>query len=132
MDNQTDNINTGLHDSENWNVVSKGDPLSHYQWGNNCDGWNFLNDPSLSVKQERMPGETEEVLHYHLRAQQFFFILKGSAVFELEDKIILVHEGEGIHIKKGLKHRIMNKSKEDLEFILCSQPSAQNDRNNLV
>ena len=114
------------------NTVSKQNALMHYQWGNHCDGWNLVDESTLSVKLESMPGGTEEVLHYHQHAQQFFFILKGEAAFEIEGKIVLVHEHEGIHIKPKQKHRIMNSSDASLEFILCSQPSAQHDRYNIA
>ena len=112
-------------------VVSKYQSLKHYQWGNDCDGWNFVEEESLSIKQERMPAGCSEQLHYHRHSQQFFFILKGIATFEIENKLVEVKEQEGLHIKPGLKHRILNNTKEDLEFILSSQPSTVNDRINL-
>ena len=79
-----------------------------------------------------MPAETEEVLHYHKASQQFFYITKGKAVLEVDEVILIVHEGEGLPIEAGRKHRIMNKEKFDLEFIVCSQPSIKTDRYNLV
>ena len=112
-------------------MVSKHNSLKHYQWGNNCDGWNFVDDNSLSVKQERMPPNTEEQLHYHQNAQQFFFILKGTATFEIDGTTTAVNENEGICIHPMAKHKIMNRANADLEFILTSQPSTINDRHNL-
>ncbi|MCW3109958.1 MAG: cupin [Segetibacter sp.] len=113
-------------------VVSTSRPLSRYEWGNNCEAFNFVDNKDLSVKLERMPAGTEEVLHYHSVSQQFFYILKGRAVFEVDEVILIVHAGEGLHLEAGRKHRIMNKEEETLEFIVCSQPSAQNDRQNLI
>lgn len=78
-----------------------------------------------------MPAGTAEQLHYHAKAQQFFFILKGVASFEIEGEMIDVKEQEGLHIKAGLKHRILNNTNSDLEFILSSQPSTAGDRINL-
>ena len=46
-----------------------------YTWGNGCDGWHLVKDPSLSVIEERMPPGTSEVRHYHQRAQQSLFCL---------------------------------------------------------
>ncbi len=111
-------------------VVSKYNPLTHYKWGDDCDGWNLADEKTLSVKQERMPAGTSEAKHYHQTAQQFFYILKGSAVFEIDQTFSNVHAGEGIHIKAGIKHRIVNNGNEDLEFILCSQPNTAGDRIN--
>jgi quercetin dioxygenase-like cupin family protein len=111
--------------------VSKQEALKHYQWGNDCDGWNFVDEQALSVKQERMPAGTAEVLHYHEKAQQFFFMLKGTATFEIEGETIVINEQEGIHIKPGQKHRISNNTDSAIEFILSSQPSTAGDRINL-
>lgn len=111
-------------------AVSKYQPLKHYKWGIDCDGWNLVDNSSLSVKQEKMPAGTSEQKHFHQQAQQFFFILKGIAQLELEDAIIEIKSGEGLHIEAGKKHRILNAGAEDLEFILCSQPSTINDRIN--
>jgi hypothetical protein len=30
--------------------VSTDHPLRHYQWGDGCDGWNFVEEQTLSVK----------------------------------------------------------------------------------
>ena len=112
------------------NAVSKHSSLHHYKWGNDCDGWVLLDTDTLSVKQEKMPAQTSEVLHYHEKAQQFFFILKGIATFVVENESFTVHAGEGFLIKPGEKHRIINNTAEDIEFILSSQPSTNKDRFN--
>ena len=110
--------------------INKANALQHYSWGNNCDGWVLVNTDELSVKQERMPQQTAETLHYHEKAQQFFFILKGIATFEADGKLFTVNVNEGFHIQPGIKHRIANNSDEELEFILSSQPSTKTDRFN--
>jgi len=113
-------------------LVSKQQCIRHYQWGDGCDGWVLADTDSLSVKQEKMPAGTAEALHFHKYAQQFFFILTGTARFEVENKTFIVHIGEGFHITAGKKHRIINESETDLEFILSSQPSTDNDRFNCM
>ena len=111
--------------------VSAQQPLKHYQWGEGCDGWNLVEEETLSIKNERMPAGTAENMHYHEKAQQFFFILSGTATFEIEGEKIEVNAQEGIHIKAGQKHRILNQTEIELEFILSSQPSTVADRINL-
>jgi mannose-6-phosphate isomerase-like protein (cupin superfamily) len=140
-------------------VVSRENPLNHYLWGDHCDGWNLVDTADLSVKMERMPGHTAEQEHFHERARQFFFILRGTAVFVLtgwepgkvppgEDLLMMglrptvpgtvLEEGrievlaqQGLEIPPRLRHRIRNESDTDLEFILCSQPSTAGDRINI-
>ena len=111
-------------------VLNKNNALHHYKWGNDCDGWVLIDTNALSVKQERMPAQTSEALHYHEKAQQFFFILKGIATFEVEGRLFTVKKNEGFYINPGAKHRIANNSNEELEFILSSQPSTNKDRFN--
>ena len=100
----------------------------HYLWGANCDGWHLVKNEMLSVIEEQMPPGTSEVRHYHRKAQQFFFILAGSAEMELDgDKLGLV-AGEGIHIAPEMVHRISNAAGEPLRFLVISQPPSHGDR----
>jgi len=111
-------------------ILSKENSLDHYQWGDACDGWVLVDEDSLSVKLERMPAHTAETLHYHERARQFFYILKGEARFEIDGKAFTLATGEGVHIRPGQRHRIVNDTEGDLEFILSSQPGTAGDRIN--
>jgi mannose-6-phosphate isomerase-like protein (cupin superfamily) len=83
------------------------------------------------VKLEKMPAHTSEEKHFHKHSQQFFFILKGEAVFEMQQERISVKSGQGLYIEAAKEHRILNEANEDLEFILTSQPSTVNDRINV-
>lgn len=100
----------------------------HYFWGDNCDSWILVDTPCLSVKQESMPAGTREKLHVHSHAQQFFFILKGTATFYPDDEKIVVSEQKGIIIKPGIKHFIANETDEALQFLVISQPATNQDR----
>lgn len=39
-------------------VFSKSDCIEHYQWGDDCHGWTFIDDNTISIKQELMPPNT--------------------------------------------------------------------------
>lgn len=75
-----------------------------------------------------MPPNTSEVKHYHNKAQQFFYILKGNAVFELDNKTVRIGEREGIHIGSQVIHQIRNEGNMDLEFLVISEPTSKGDR----
>lgn len=100
----------------------------HYLWGNNCSSWILADTLGLSVKQESMPGLSREKLHFHTNAQQFFYILKGSATFYLGEDKIIVTEQKGILINPKTKHFIANDTTEQLDFLVISQPTTNNDR----
>jgi N-acetylglutamate synthase-like GNAT family acetyltransferase len=71
-------------------------------------------------------------LHYHEKAQQVFYVLSGTATFEVNGKFQTVLANESIHINTKLLHRISNHHNEDLQFVLISQPKAQGDRIDII
>jgi mannose-6-phosphate isomerase-like protein (cupin superfamily) len=109
-------------------IFSKGECLEHYTWGDDCHGWTFVDTEALAVKQELMPPDTAEKMHYHEEATQFFFILKGRAKFIIDGEDIELREQQAIQINPMQKHFIANHQNTDLEFILYSYPSTKNDR----
>lgn len=100
----------------------------HYHWGNNCDGWHLVKNERLSVIQEQMPTGATEVLHFHRQAQQFFFILSGEAIMEVDGGEVKLADGEGIPIPPGVSHQIKNTSAEAVRFLVISQPPSHGDR----
>ena len=100
----------------------------HYTWANVCDGWHLVKGDALSVIQERMPPGASEQRHYHERARQFFFILRGEATMEIGGKLVTLREREGIEVAPGVAHTMMNRSAGDVEFLVVSAPRAHGDR----
>jgi mannose-6-phosphate isomerase-like protein (cupin superfamily) len=100
----------------------------HYVWGDNCDGWHLLQEPDLSVIEERMPPGASEVSHFHGKAQQFFFILAGQATMEIDGERILLKVGQGVTIPPGTRHQFRNLSSEPVRFLVISQPPSHGDR----
>ena len=107
----------------------------HYTWGgpnaDQCDGWHLVKTAALSVIEERMPPGTEERRHRHERARQFFYVLSGELVLDVEGKVILLTAGEGLEIEPGAVHQAINRSAEDLRFLVVSQPPSHGDRTNV-
>ena len=112
-------------------MITSTENAEHYTWGAQCDGWHLLRSDNLSVIQERMPPGTAEQLHYHQHAQQVFYILSGTATFELENEMKTVLPNQSIHIPKNIKHRIINNGDIDLLFLVISEPKSHGDRVNL-
>jgi len=109
-------------------VIKNSHNSEHYNWGANCDGWHLVKDGKLSVIYERMPPGTSEARHYHKQAQQFFFVLEGAAILEVEGKELILDRHDGVHVSPGQAHRIFNRSANDLLFLVISQPPSHDDR----
>jgi mannose-6-phosphate isomerase-like protein (cupin superfamily) len=103
----------------------------HYLWAGNCDGWHLLKRNDMSVIQERVPAGGAEVMHYHEKARQFFYILEGEGTMTFEDRDVFLHKGQGLEIPPGIKHQFKNESKADVHFLVISVPSTRLDRVNV-
>lgn len=103
----------------------------HYTWGDNCDGWHLLKDAALHVIQESVPPGKCEKRHRHAVARQFFFILGGRAVMELDGHDHPLAAGEGIHIPAGVPHQFKNPYDEPVSFLVVSSPTTRGDRHDL-
>jgi mannose-6-phosphate isomerase-like protein (cupin superfamily) len=102
----------------------------HYIWGDICDGWHLLKRDDMSVIQERVPAGGTEVMHYHGRARQFFYILDGEGTMALEGQVIVLKKGQGIEISPEVEHQFRNQSNADVHFLVLSVPSTRGDRIN--
>ena len=78
-----------------------------------------------------MPAGSKEKLHYHEKAQQFFYIVSDIATFEIYGLICSVGQNRGILIRPDVKHMILNNTDSDLEFIVVSEPNSHSDRVNI-
>ena len=108
-------------------IINTGN-AEHYVWGNKCDGWHFVKNDDLSIIREKMPQGTTEVMHYHNKSRQFFYIISGSASMEIDGRVYILNKNEGIEIPPLTPHRMFNNSDGDLEFIVVSQPKSHGDR----
>lgn len=109
-------------------MVTSMESAEHYIWGDVCDGWHLLKRDDMSVIQERVPAGGAEVMHYHERARQFFYILEGEGLMVLEDQQVILHKGQGMEIPPMVRHQFKNESQFDMHFLVLSVPSTRGDR----
>ena len=100
----------------------------HYVWGGVCDGWHLAETEGLSVIEERVPSGAAEVRHYHARAEQFFYVLVGTATLEVEGVRHRLAPGQGLHVAAGERHQLANRETGELRFLVVSVPPSHGDR----
>jgi mannose-6-phosphate isomerase-like protein (cupin superfamily) len=100
----------------------------HYRWGVDCDAWYLVNDEQLSVIEEFMPPGAAEIRHHHQKAQQFFYILSGEVIMEVEGQTTLLAAGTGIRVLPEKRHQIRNPSSVPVRFLVVSHPRSHGDR----
>lgn len=103
----------------------------HYHWGSASEGWYLVNRAELSVIQERVPPGDRERRHFHSAARQFFYILQGRAVIEVDDSRFDLSAGQGLEVPPGTRHKFMNESEQPVTFLVVSCPHSHGDRTNV-
>ena len=112
------------------NVASRNN-RGCYSWNSGCFGWPYFIESKISIIREAMKPNTAESRHYHTVSQQFFYIISGKAIFELEGKQYHLGKDEGIQILPKQVHCIQNNSLDDLNFLVISTPPTDKDRINV-
>ena len=100
----------------------------HYIWGIDCDGWHLLKQDDLSVIVERVPAGKSEQPHFHTYSRQFFYILTGEAVIEVDGERKVLQPQQGIEIAPGVVHQFRNESSSEVTFLVVSAPKSHGDR----
>jgi mannose-6-phosphate isomerase-like protein (cupin superfamily) len=100
----------------------------HYIWGDVCDGWHLLRDNHLSVIEERMPPGAREQRHFHARSRQFFYVLSGELIMELDGRQHYLEAGLGLEVSPCQPHQAINSSGAEVRFLVISQPPSLGDR----
>jgi uncharacterized cupin superfamily protein len=105
----------------------------HYTWpsaigSDVCDGWHLHRSAELSVIEERMPAGAAEQRHLHQRTTQFFYVLAGELTIELEGEEHQLAPGTGLTLQARTPHQVFNRSREDVRFLVISQPPSHGDR----
>lgn len=99
----------------------------HYSWGKGCDGWHLLKQDNLSVIEECVPPREREKRHLHNYSRQFFYILQGEAVIEIDGSEFILREQQGIEVPPRVPHQFRNESGSEVRFLVVSVPKSHGD-----
>ena len=103
-----------------------------YKWGEGGVGWPLVDTDGLMVIEETLSPGCSEKRHYHKKAAQFFYILEGSAVMNIDGHNIILAQGMGLQIQAETCHAIANESSNEIRFLVISAPSTRSDRHEVV
>jgi mannose-6-phosphate isomerase-like protein (cupin superfamily) len=84
-----------------------------------------IRQQSLAEARIQPGGSTQE--HFHPRAEEIYYITRGTGRFRLENEVRDVKQGDAIAIPPGLKHKIWNTGSEPLQLLCCCAPAYEND-----
>ena len=78
---------------------------------------NLLDEDYCKVKRIIVKPGQRLSYQYHYKRNECWVIVQGAATVTLDDKIHTFIEGDVVQIEYGTKHRVENKSEQDLIFI---------------
>ena len=78
---------------------------------------NLLDEEYCKVKRIIVKPGQRLSYQYHYKRTEHWVIVQGAATVTLDDKIHTFIEGDVVQIEYGTKHRVENKSEQDLIFI---------------
>jgi mannose-6-phosphate isomerase-like protein (cupin superfamily) len=104
----------------------------HYTWGQVCEGWRLLDEPGLSVIEERIPPGAGELRHVHHVARQLFYVLEGRLTIERDGERFELSKGDALDMPPERPHSVCNEADIDAFFLVISAPSTRGDRTNLT
>lgn len=101
-------------------VTKDGSSIREIMAPNNAPG--VIANQSLA-EATLAPGRATEP-HYHPRAEEIYFILKGTGTMRVENAVCSVGSGDAVAIPPGARHQIINTDeREGLVFLCCCSPA---------
>lgn len=70
----------------------------------------------FGIRSTAAPG-SKPTYHYHRNRESILFIISGEGEEMVEGKAIPIKAGDVIFIRPGVKHTIVNNSKQDLKYL---------------
>jgi mannose-6-phosphate isomerase-like protein (cupin superfamily) len=87
----------------------------------------LLGLPTASVRNQSLaeatlaPGQSTR-RHYHLEAEEIYFVVEGRGVMELDGTTAPVAPGDAVLIPPGARHEIKASEDSPLRFLCCCAP----------
>jgi mannose-6-phosphate isomerase-like protein (cupin superfamily) len=76
-----------------------------------------------SLAEARLPvgGATQE--HYHLKAEEIYYITHGTGRIRIQGQVRELVVGDAIAIRPGQRHKLWNTGTEPLRLLCCCAPA---------
>lgn len=84
-----------------------------------------IRNQSLAEARVEPGASTQE--HYHIKAEEIYFITAGRGRMRIEQELREVQVGDAIAIPPGLKHKIWNTGSETLSLLCCCAPAYEHE-----
>jgi mannose-6-phosphate isomerase-like protein (cupin superfamily) len=84
-----------------------------------------IRQQSLAEARLAVGGSTEE--HYHVKAEEIYYITAGTGRMRIEGETRDVSPGDAIAIPPGQRHKLWNTGNETLRLLCCCAPAYEHE-----
>ena len=86
--------------------VLRRDPADIEPWAETCGQIRCLVEEKDGAAAEVHMVEIQDAkLHYHVRTDEFYYIIDGTGRMVLDDEEIEVHRGMVVYVPRGVRHK---------------------------
>ena len=76
-----------------------------------------------SLAEARLPVGASTQEHYHVRAEEIYYITHGTGRMRIEGEMRDVKAGDAVAIPPGSKHKLWSTGNETLRLLCCCAPA---------
>jgi mannose-6-phosphate isomerase-like protein (cupin superfamily) len=80
-----------------------------------------------SLAEARLPAGASTQEHYHIHAEEIYYLTHGTGRIRIEDETRDVKAGDAIAIPPGCKHKLWNTGNGLLRLLCCCAPAYEHD-----
>jgi mannose-6-phosphate isomerase-like protein (cupin superfamily) len=80
-----------------------------------------------SLAEARLPVGASTQEHYHVRAEEIYYITHGAGRIRIDGEAREVKVGDAIAILPGQKHKLWNIGNETLRLLCCCAPAYEHE-----
>jgi mannose-6-phosphate isomerase-like protein (cupin superfamily) len=78
---------------------------------------------AMSLAEATLPPGGATVPHYHVEAEEIYYILSGTGTMRVGEETRSVGPGDAIAIPRGMPHQLVNAGPEPLRLLCCCAPA---------
>ena len=76
-----------------------------------------------SLAEARLPVGASTQEHYHVRAEEIYYITHGTGRMRIEGEMRDIKAGDAVAIPPGSKHKLWSTGNETLRLLCCCAPA---------
>jgi uncharacterized cupin superfamily protein len=107
-------------------------PMQSYHGGNGTVQYRRALDPTVFLTNwaymdhEVIPPGASDGLHRHSGVEEVYYVMDGSATFQLNDDTAPIQKGDAIPVKFNEAHAIINNGTEPIELLIMGISAQKN------